>query len=84
MNINKIKHKTMKKLIATAAFLVIGGIALISQTPPPPNGGGNPGSGNTPVGGGAPVGSGLVILLALGTGYGAKKVYDFRKRKPIN
>jgi len=71
----------MKRLIATAAFLVIGGIALMSQTPPPPNGGDNPGIGNTPVGGGAPVGSGVLILIALGAAYGGKKVWDWRFSK---
>ncbi len=71
----------MKKLFATAAFLVIGGIALMSQTPPPPPD--NPSSGGGPVGGGAAIGSGIAILLALGAGYGAKKVYDFRKKKLI-
>jgi len=46
------------------------------RTPPPPNGGETPGQdGNTPIGGG------LLILVALDTGYGAKKVYDFRKRQ---
>ena len=36
--------------------------------------------GNIPVGGNAPIGSGLVILLALGAGYGSKKVYNARKK----
>ncbi len=58
---------------------MIGGIALMSQTPPPPPD--NPSSGGGPVGGGAAIGSGIAILLALGAGYGAKKVYDFRKKK---
>jgi hypothetical protein len=60
-----------------------------AQTPPPPNGGGSPGSGNTPVGGGAPIAGGIGILLALGAAYGGKKVYNFhlanrldKKRKP--
>jgi len=56
-------------------------INLSAQTPPPPNGGQTPEqNGSTPVGGGAPIGGGLLILVALGAGYGAKKVYDFRKR----
>jgi len=51
-------------------------INLNAQTPPPPHGGnGNPiENGNTPVGGG------LLILVVLGAGYGAKKVYDFSRR----
>jgi hypothetical protein len=41
-----------------------------------PSGGGV----NPPVGGYAPIGSGLVILLALGAGYGSKLVYNARKK----
>jgi len=73
----------MKTLIKTAATLIAVTLLTINfsfaQTPPPPNGGGNPGSGNTPVGGGAPISGGIAILLALGAAYGGKKVYDFRK-----
>ncbi|MCF8366065.1 MAG: hypothetical protein K9H16_09800 [Bacteroidales bacterium] len=54
-------------------------INLSAQTPPPPNGGGNPGSGNTPVGGGAPIAGGIGILLALGAAYGGKKVFQVAK-----
>ena len=74
--------KRIKKLILSAIFIFAIGI-LSAQTPPPPNGNGsNPtGGNNTPVGGGAPIGSGLVILLALGAGYGGMKVYDWKKRK---
>jgi hypothetical protein len=35
----------------------------------------------SPVGDGAPIGGGLLILVALGAGYGAKKVWDFKKQK---
>jgi len=53
-----------------------------AQTPPPPNGGDTPEEGgNTPVGGGAPIGGGLLILAALGAGYGVKKVYEIKKRE---
>jgi len=61
----------MKKLFATAAFLVIGVMALMSQTPPPPPD--NPSNGGGPVGGGATVGSGIELLLLMGAGYGIKK-----------
>jgi len=72
--------KTLTKL--TAALIILLTINLSAQTPPPPNGGNTPAQGdNTPVGGGAPIGGGLLILVALGAGYGAKKVYDFRTRK---
>jgi len=73
--------KNTIKTLAIAALITLG-TTLMAQTPPPPNGdGGNPSSGgNTPVGGGAPIGGGLLILVALGAGYGAKKVYDFKKQ----
>ena len=75
--------KTLKRIITAAAF-IFAISAISAQTPPPPNGGQTPGEGgNTPVGGGAPVGSGVAILLALGAAYGGKKVYYFRKRKPV-
>ena len=51
----------------------------MTQNLPHPNGGNAPGSGNTTVGGGAPIGGGLIIMLALGMGYGARKVFDARK-----
>jgi hypothetical protein len=72
--------KTFKNALSTLLFLItvtLLTINLSAQTPPPPNGGGDPGSGNTPVGGGAPITGGIVILLALGATYGGKKVWDF-------
>ncbi|MEI7526907.1 MAG: hypothetical protein WCJ26_14570 [bacterium] len=48
------------------------------DNPPPPPGGGHGGGGNTQ---GAPIDGGLGILLALGAGYGAKKLYKARKDK---
>lgn len=71
----------MKKVIFTAAFLVIGGIALMSQTPPPPPE--NAGSGGGPVGGGAPIGEGIAMLALLGVAYGAKKVFNFTKKETV-
>lgn len=50
-----------------------------SQSPEYPGIGGGAGGGSIPIGGSAPIGSGLVMLLAMGLGYGAKKVYDARK-----
>jgi hypothetical protein len=73
--------KTLIKLSAALITITLLTINLsFAQTPPPPNGGGDPGSGNTPVGGGAPIAGGIGILLALGAAYGGKKVYDYRKR----
>ena len=47
---------------------------------PPDPGSGGPGGGDLPVGGGSPVGAGLVIMLALGAGYGTKKVFNAKKK----
>jgi hypothetical protein len=67
------------RILTISAFLMAAPLFMIAQNPPHPNGGNAPGSGNTPVGGGAPIGGGLIILLALGMGYGARKVFDARK-----
>ena len=48
------------------------------DNPPPPPGGGHGGGGNSQ---GAPIDGGLGILLLLGAGYGAKKLYIARKEK---
>ena len=77
--------KTIKRIITTAIFLFAIS-ALSAQTPPPPNNNGGGSSnptdgGNTPVGGGAAIGGGIAILLALGAGYGGKKIYDWKKHK---
>ncbi len=75
--------KIFKKIILSAIF-IFAISALSAQTPPPPNGGQTPEeSGSTPVGGGAPIGSGIAILLALGAGYGGKKIYDYKKRNLV-
>ncbi|HEY9113647.1 MAG TPA: hypothetical protein VIN10_03050, partial [Bacteroidales bacterium] len=66
--------KTIAKLLVIM-ILALTTTAIFAQNPPDPNGGNNPGSGNTPVGGRAAVSGGLIVLLALGAGYGAKKVY---------
>ena len=72
--------KAIFKILTITIFLLVSAIAMGDSPPPPPPGGGQGGTGNVP-GGGAPIGSGLIILMALGAGYGAKKVYSFRKRK---
>ena len=73
----------MKKLIKTLGLFIalsIIPVALMAQNPPHPNGGNDPNSGNnTPVGGGAPIDGGLAILIALGSGYAARKTYKLKK-----
>lgn len=72
----------MKKLIAV--FIISLLIVTITQpihgqsTPPPPP---DHGSSDNQFGGGAPISSGLAILLALGVGYGANKIYRARRKK---
>ncbi len=67
----------MKKLLILSAFTIFFGLSLLAQAPPPPPE--NAGAGGGPVGGSAPVGSGLVLLITLAAGYGAKKVYNSKK-----
>ena len=67
----------MKKIILLAVFVAISSFALLAQGPPPvPPTSANQG-GTGPVGdsnGGAPIGSGIILLISLAAGYGAKKV----------
>jgi len=69
------------KILFTITIITItfSSISLFAGAPPPPPPPGHNSSGNVP-GGGAPIGGGLLILVALGAGYGAKKVYNFNKR----
>lgn len=73
----------MKKHIFRFLFtgmFIMASAAVFSQEPPPPPGGGHGQSGNQTPGGSAPIGSGVALLVALAAGYGAKKVWDARKR----
>jgi hypothetical protein len=70
----------MKKIVLISiVLLAIVPMLLMAQPLPydPTIGGG---TGSTPVGGGAPIGGGLLILLSLAIGYGAKKVFDARQK----
>lgn len=72
--------KAIRIILLTVFFITV--TVSLNSILAQPMPGGDPSSGgnNAPVGGYAPVGSGLVILLALGAGYGTKKVYDARKK----
>lgn len=68
------------KALLIAGLMIASVISLHGQSvpPPPPS---DPGAGgNQPVGGGAPIGAGIGFLLVMAAGYGAKKVYDARKK----
>jgi len=69
-----------KFIISSIVFLFFILVTTYAQLPPHPNGGGGPGGGQTPVGGGAPIGGSFLIMLSLATGYGVRKIYDFRKQ----
>ncbi len=65
-----------------ALFLIFTSFVGFSQVKEPGDPGGTP-SGEPPLGGGAPIGSGTVLLLALGTLYGACKMMPAKqKEKP--
>jgi hypothetical protein len=76
--------KSLKKILLTFSFLFASMFMLNAfadeptDNPPPPPGGGHGTGGNSQ---GAPIDGGLGILLALGAGYGAKKLYKSRQEK---
>ena len=74
----------MKKILTLISLILFFVLPLltIADPPPPPGSGGSSPSGQQPVG--APIDGGLGILLALGLGYGGKKLYDARKKKEEN
>ena len=76
----------MKTIKLVFILLAIFALPLISlpDPPGPPGSGSNAGNGGgqTPVG--APIDGGLGILLALGLGYGGKKLYLAHKEKHEN
>lgn len=66
------------KLIITGFFLLFLSFGLMAQPDPP--GDSHGGGTDVPAGGGAAISGGMVVLLALGAGYGGKKVYDLKKK----
>ena len=72
--------KAIISLIITGLFLTLPVIIVTASAPPPPPPPDEVGSSDTPIGGPAPIGSGLVLLVSMGAAYGAKKVYNARKR----
>jgi hypothetical protein len=74
----------MMRLIRICAFLLalaIVPVLLPAQNPPHPNGGNEPGPGNIPVGGSAPLDGGLLVMIALGSLYATRKVYQFKNKE---
>jgi hypothetical protein len=74
-----IMKKTIGTLIAVCALIILPIYSAMAAPPPPPP---DLGSGHVFIGG-APIGNGLLILVALGLAYGAKRLYDSRKKKIV-
>jgi len=72
--------KVILNLIITGLFITVPVIIASASAPPPPPPPGGPTGGDAPIGGSAPIGSGLVMLMSMGAAYGAKKIYNARKR----
>ncbi len=70
-------NPNISKFLTTIALMLTLSIGAIAQPPPPAEHGGSEDLGPQQEG---PIGAGLLILLTLGAAYGAKKVYDARKR----
>jgi hypothetical protein len=73
----------MKKIKLVLILLAIFALPIISlpDPPGPPGSGGGAGGGGGPHPVGAPIDGGLGILLAIGLGYGGKKLYTARKSR---
>lgn len=79
----------LKRILTITAILFLQVSFLMAQgpgdpPPPPPGGGHGSNTNEEPGGGGAPIGNGLFILSLLAAGYGAKKLYDHKKKKLLD
>ncbi len=72
--------KAIRIVLLTVFFITFTVALNILIGQPMPGGDPSGGGTNPPVGGYAPIGSGLIILLAMGAGYGTKKLYNARKK----
>lgn len=62
--------------------LIVSGLSVFAQVPPPPPAGHGT-AGNAPAGGGAPIADGIGLTLAFGLMYGARKYYTHRRKKTV-
>jgi hypothetical protein len=76
----------MKKIKLVFILLAIFALPIVClpDPPGPPGSGTGQGNGGGPNPVGAPIDGGLGILLALGLGYGGKKLYNARKSRSEN
>jgi len=71
---------TMKTLIASLVLAMALFISIPAQADPPGMPGNHGSNGDqAPPGGGAPIGSGIVIMIAIASAYGGKRVYDLKE-----
>jgi len=76
--------KKVFKILVVTAFLLAGPIFLSAQPMPSDGDAGGGVTNGGPIGGAAPIGGGLIIMLTLGAAYGAKKVYNIRKKSLLD
>lgn len=76
-----IMKKSIGVVILIFIFLVATSVMVHAAPPsPPPPPGPVPGTNETYIGG-VPIAGGVLILIALALGYGARKLYNARKRR---
>jgi hypothetical protein len=69
------------RIVLLTVFFITFTVALNTIIGQPMPGGDPSGGGvNPPVGGYAPLGSGIFLLIAMGLGYGTKKMFNARKK----
>ncbi|HPE35123.1 MAG TPA: hypothetical protein PLI65_10025 [Bacteroidales bacterium] len=73
----RIKNNLIGIFLVLALFFISAVSMAQTQAPPPP---GHGGSSATVPGGSAPVGEGIFLLITLGAAYGARKVYNLRRK----
>ncbi len=73
----RIKNNIIGFFLVLTLFLAATVSYAQTQAPPPPRHGTED---PTVPGGGAPVGEGVVLLIAMGAAYGARKVYSMRRK----
>lgn len=73
----KIKNNIIGVFLVLALFLITSVSMAQTQAPPPPRHGS---PGETIPGGSAPVGEGIILLIAMGAAYGARKIYQKRNK----
>jgi hypothetical protein len=73
----RIKNNIIGLFLVLTLFFAASVTFAQTDAPPPPGHGTS--TQNVP-GGGAPVGEGVVLLIAMGAAYGARKVYSMRRK----